>query len=142
MVIKQSPRLWFEKLSSTLKSAGFSQSKADSTLFIKQENEKITAMLAYVDDLLITGNSMQAIDETNKFLNSQFKIKYLGELRYFLRIKVDRNPQRIFLSQKKYINDILEEYKMTQCKPLKLPMDPHVKLISTAGEPLQHLDMY
>ena len=140
--LRQSPRLWFEKLSLALKSDGFKQSKADSTLFTKQEGSNFTAVLAYVDDLLITGNCMPAIDETKQFLNSQFKMKDLGELRYFLGIEVDRNDQGIFLSQKKYICDILDEYKMTQCKPLKLPMDTHVKLISTAGEPLSHPEEY
>lgn len=140
--LKQSPRLWFGKLSTALKADGFIQSKADSTLFTKQNGDRFTAVLAYVDDLLITGNSMEAINETKSLLSSHFKMKDMGELRYFLGIEVDRSDQGIFLSQKKYITDILEEYKMTQCKPLKLPMDTHVKLISTTGEPLKHPEEY
>lgn len=140
--LKQSPRLWFGKLSIALKTNGFTQSKTDPTLFTKQENDMLTVVLACVDDLVITGNSMTAIDETKKFLSSQSMMKDMGELRYFLGIEVDRSHQDIFLSQKKYINDILEEYKMTQCKPLKLPMDTHVKLISTSREPLPQPEVY
>lgn len=75
---------------------------------------------------------MLAINKTKKFLNSQFKMKDLGELRYFLGIEVDRSDQGIFLSQKKYITDLLQEYNLLNCRPLKLPMDIHVKLLDGA----------
>lgn len=56
---------------------------------------------------------MEAVNDIKKFLNSQFKMTDLGELRYFLGIEVDRSEKGIFISQKKYITDILEEYKMS-----------------------------
>lgn len=74
-----------------MKEDGFIQSKADSTLFTKQNNEGFTAILAYINDLLITGNNMDVINETKSLLSSHFKMKDTGELRYFLGIKVDRS---------------------------------------------------
>lgn len=59
-------------------------------------------------------------------------MKYLGELRYFLGIEVEKFNQGIFLSQKKYVLDHLKEFKMMQCKPLKLPMDPYASFFLTS----------
>lgn len=55
---------------------------------------------------------MSAIQDSKKVLNHEFKMKDLGELRYFLGIEVDRSHQGIFLSQKKYINDLITQYGM------------------------------
>ena len=54
--LKQAPRQWFAKLSSALVSFGYQQSKADYSLFTKKNKEGFTAILVYVDDLMITGN--------------------------------------------------------------------------------------
>ncbi|XP_048501622.1 uncharacterized mitochondrial protein AtMg00810-like [Beta vulgaris subsp. vulgaris] len=140
--LKQAPRQWFAKLSSVLKADGFVQSKSDHSLFTKQEGTSFTAILAYVDDLIVTGNNLSCIKQAKEFLNTEFKMKDMGELRYFLGIEVDGSSQGIFLSQRKYVQDMLEEYKLTQCRPLKLPMDTHVKLLSTSGEPLTQPETY
>lgn len=96
----------------------------------------------YVDDLILAGNHNATITQSKHFLSTQFHMKDLGHLRYFLSIKVDRKNQGIFLSQHKYITDLLSEYHMQSCKPLKLPLDPNVKLHSTAGDPLPHPVLY
>lgn len=88
-------------------------------------------MLAYVDDLIITVTSLKVVNTAKNFLHSQFKIKDMRELRYFLGIEVDRISQGIFLSQKKCICDLIAEYGMTGCKSLKLPIDGHVKMMPT-----------
>ena len=140
--LKQAPSEWFDKLSSVLKRVDFIQSNADSSLFIKQKDGVFTAILAYVDDLILTGNNLEAIEDAKQFLNSQFKMKDLGELRYFLGIEVDGSSKGIFLSQRKYTTDLLKEYNLLDCKPLRLPMDTHVKLLSSAGNPLPHPEDY
>ncbi|XP_021735713.1 uncharacterized protein LOC110702318 [Chenopodium quinoa] len=102
-------------------------------------------ILVYVDDLIVAGNDMKEINEAKMFLASQFNMKDMGELRYFLGIEVDRSEQGMFLSQRKYITDILEEYDMMNVRPLKLPMDAHLKLRVDSGnvmadpEPYQRL---
>lgn len=88
--------------------------------------------MAYVDELILIGNNMEGI----KALNFEFKMKDMGELWYFLGIEDERSEQDIFLSQKKCIADILSAYGLSNCRPLKLHMDAHVKLLSTFGDPL------
>ena len=82
--LDQAPRQWFAKLSSVLKINGFTQSKSDYSLFTREEDGSFVAILAYVDDLILTGNNMAKITQAKAFLSKEFKMKDLGELRYFL----------------------------------------------------------
>ena len=140
--LKQAPRQWFAKLSNALKSNNFIQSKSDYSLFTKHETGNFTTILVYVDDLVIAGNNMQGITQAKEFLSSQFHMKDMGELRYFLGIEVDRMKGGIFLSQKKYVLDLLQEYGLKNCRTLRLPMDTHLKLTSETGDTLSHPEEY
>ncbi|KAL2922302.1 Retrovirus-related Pol polyprotein from transposon TNT 1-94 [Bienertia sinuspersici] len=134
--LKQAPRQWYAKLRHALEEYDFHQSKSDSSLFIKKTENSITVVLVYVDDLLVAGNSEEVIHSTKKFLTSQFSMKDLGGVRYFLGLEIDQSDKGIFLSQSKYTHDLLDNYGMTNCKPLKLPLDSHIKLTENMGTPL------
>lgn len=131
--LKQTPRQWFAKLSTALKQSGFVQSKADYFLFTQTVSDKGVAVRLYVDDLLIAGNNEAMIDQVKKMLCKSFMMKDLGGLRYFLGIEVDRSTQGFFLSQKKYVQDLIKEYGMTKARPLKIPIDPAIKLNAELG---------
>lgn len=140
--LKPTPRQWYAKLSSALMKEGYNQSKTDYSLFTRENEKGFIAILVYVDDLIITGSSMDMISQAKEYLKGHFNMKHMGELRYFLGIEADRSDAGIFMSQRKYIMDILHEYHMEGCKPLKLPMDAHVKLIHTSGTPLPNPEKY
>ena len=135
--LKQAPRQWFEKLSSTLIKFGFCQSKADYTLFTKKNSKGFTAVLIYVDDMVITGSAVDAITELKGYLSHQFHMKDLGELSYFLGLEVSKTEEGIFLCQKKYVGDLLKETRIENCKPLKVPLTPNLKLLGDTGHPLE-----
>ena len=98
--LKQSPRAWFEKFSSTLLAAGYSQSEGDHTLFFKRgQDSKIAILIVYVDDIIVTGNDPKEIRNLKRHLTSNFDIKYLGQLTYFLGIEVAYSKSGIVLSQ-------------------------------------------
>lgn len=97
--LRQAPRLWFSKQSLTLLSLGFKQSKSDYSLFLKQTSTSTLAVLVYVDDLLICGSSMSDIHNLKQMLSTQFHMKDLGPISYFLGLEVDRSPSGFFLSQ-------------------------------------------
>lgn len=84
---------------------------------------------------------MPTLTATKHVISSQFHMKDMGNLRYFLGIEADGTSQGIFLSQRKYIQDLLSYYGMTGCKPLRLPMDTHVKLTLSAGTPYLTLNL-
>lgn len=134
--LKQSPRLWFNKLSLKLITLDYSQSKTDYSLFTNRQDSKITLVLVYVDDLLISGNSYEEIDSLKALLSTSFHMKDLGNVRYFLGLEIDKTPAGYFVSQRKYTMDLLANFGMQNATPVKVPMDCHLKLHPDKGEPL------
>ena len=120
--LKQSPRAWFGRFTLVMKKYGFQQSNADHTLFLKHRHGKVTALIIYVDDMIITGNDEEEVSELQNRLASEFEMKSLGNLKYFLRIEVARSAQGIFLSQRKYVLDLLAEVGLLDCKPADTPI--------------------
>lgn len=120
--LKQSPRAWFGRFSLAMRKHGFRQSNSDHTLFLKHQQGKVRALIIYVDDMIITGNDKEEISRLQKHLATEFEMKNLGGLKYFLGIEVARSSQGIFLSQRKYVLDLLSETGMLDCKPADRPM--------------------
>lgn len=126
--LKQSPRAWFGRFCRAMQSYGFKQCDSDHTLFLKRNQEKLTALIIYVDDMIVTGNDTQEIATLEKKLSGEFEMKNLGGLKYFLGIEVMRSRQGIVLSQRKYILDLLAEIGMLDCRPADTPVVQGVKL--------------
>ena len=121
--LKQSPRAWYQKLSNCLLEKGFVKSEADHTLFTQKNKEGLVAVLIYVDDIIITGDDVEGIRRTKEGLRSSFDIKDLGELKYFLGIEMTREPKGMFISQRKYVMDLLKETGKLGSKPAKTPIE-------------------
>lgn len=132
--LRQAPRNWFSKLSSTLKNLNFQQSLSDYSLFTHITVSTITLVLVYVDDLLLAGNDRKKIEHLKLMLSNTFKMKDLGDVRYFLGLEISRSPAGFFVSQKKYTVDLLDEFGLTTASTLKLPMDIHLRLNTDTGE--------
>nr|GEW84084.1 reverse transcriptase, RNA-dependent DNA polymerase [Tanacetum cinerariifolium] len=140
--LKQAHRQWFAKLSSALLDFRYTQSKTDYSLFVKQHNASFTAVLVYVDDLLITRNDEGQINSLKSQLSFVFHMKDLGELSYFLGLEVSRSSQGIFISQHKYTKELLKENGVLNNKPYKLPMYPNLKLKADVGTLLPDPEVY
>jgi hypothetical protein len=97
--LKQSPRAWFRQFSLAMKTYGYNQSNSDHTLFLKRQLGKVTALIIYVDDMIITSNESEEISRLQKLLATKFEMKDLRGLKYFLGIEVARSKQGIVLSQ-------------------------------------------
>ena len=138
--LKQAPRQWNAKLTATLIENGFSQSKSDYSLFTKSDNGVFLDLLVYVDDIIITGNSVTEIERFKAFLNSKFMIKDLGKLKYFLGIEVNDIENGIYLDQRKYCLDLLSEYGMLACKPAKTSLQSKLVLTNEPTDNDQVLD--
>nr|XP_016441060.1 PREDICTED: uncharacterized mitochondrial protein AtMg00810-like [Nicotiana tabacum] len=126
--LKQASRLWNIKLTEALLSAGFVQSHHDYSLFSLRKQDNLVIVLVYVDDLLITENSVQLIEHAKAILHRQFRVKDLGELKYFLGIEVLRSKTGILLNQKKYILELISELGLSGAKPASTPLEANVKL--------------
>jgi hypothetical protein len=92
-------------------------------------------VLIYVDDIIITSSSSDAIDTLLSNLHHDFAVKNLGSLKFFLGIKVLYTPNGAILSQQRYITDILHWTHMLEVKPVTTPMASTTSLFAFDGEP-------
>lgn len=126
--LKQAPWCWFAKLVEALLQYGFSQTYSDHSLFVYSRNKVTLRILVYVDDLIISGDSTDAIRSFKTYLSTCFYMKDLGALKYFLGLEVARSPQGLYLCQRKYTIDIITECGLLGSKPAGSPMDQNHKL--------------
>ena len=90
----------------------------------------------------MTGNDEREKHEVEQRLAIEFEIKELGKLKYFLSLEVTYSTQGIFISQQKYVTDLLAETGKIGCKPISTPMDPNHKLGEAKKEPVVDKRMY
>uniref|UniRef100_A0A803QIC3 Reverse transcriptase Ty1/copia-type domain-containing protein n=1 Tax=Cannabis sativa TaxID=3483 RepID=A0A803QIC3_CANSA len=140
--LKQSSRKWYRKLSDALIQEGFTQYKADYTLFTKGHNESFIALLVYVDDIILARPNLQLLHQLQTNLHSRFSLKTLGNLKYFLEFEIARAAEGLFLSQRKYTLTLLEDHGFSGSKPAKTPMDPKIKLDDQQGTPIENPSQY
>jgi hypothetical protein len=126
--LKQAPRAWFHRFVSVITTAGFSSSEHDPALFVHVSPKGRTLLLLYVDDMLITGDNSDHISHVKKHLSKEFQMSDLGPLSYFLGIEVHQTPKGFYLSQSKYIQDLLDRSGLTDTRTVATPMDIHLQL--------------
>jgi hypothetical protein len=139
--LKQAPRAWYGRIDSFLTSLGFTKSKADSNLYFKVMNDEPVILLLYVDDLFLTREE-NLITECKKRLASEFEMKDLGLMHYFLGLEVWQSPERIFLNQGKYAVEILKRFNMLECKSMNTPMEAKLKLLVDTSSELIDATLY
>lgn len=96
---------------------------------------KLTLLLVYVDDMIRAGNDEFEKKNLRKELAAQFEMKDLGKLKYFLGMEVAYSKQGIFISQKKYVLDLLKETGKLGCKPTRVPIEQNHRIGSDEESP-------
>ncbi|KAK1652815.1 hypothetical protein QYE76_070620 [Lolium multiflorum] len=134
--LKQAPRAWFERFASMVTAAGFSPSFHDPALFVHTSPRGRTLLLLYVDDMIITGDDPEYISFVKARLRDQFLMTDLGPLRYFLGIEISSTSDGFYISQEKYIQDLLTRAALVDERTVETPMELNVKLRPTDGDPL------
>ncbi|KAM1411401.1 hypothetical protein COP1_024098 [Malus domestica] len=140
--LKQAPRAWNERFTTFLPTIGFKTTYSDSSLFINTIGSAVVVLLLYVDDIIITGSSITVIQQVIRSLTSEFDLKDLGELHYFLGIQITRTYFGLFLSQSKYIQDLLQKTEMLEAKPCDTPCLPYNRLLKDDGLPYNNPTAY
>jgi hypothetical protein len=107
--LKQAPRAWYARMDNYLTRLGFSKSHADPNLYYKAMDNVPVILLLYVDDLFIIGEESLII-QCNKELASEFDMKYLGLMHYYLGLEVWQKCGEVFLGQGKYAIKILQKF--------------------------------
>ncbi|KAL9268540.1 Retrovirus-related Pol polyprotein from transposon TNT 1-94-like protein, partial [Drosera capensis] len=128
--LKQASRQWYKKFDSFMTSHGYQRFKADPCVYFKRfSNGKFLILLLYVDDMLVTGQDAQMIAMLKKELSKAFDMKDMGQARQILGMQItrDRKAKRLWLSQEKYVEQVLERVNMKGAKTVSCSLPSHVK---------------
>ena len=98
--LRQASRQWYTKLSATITQLSFVQSQADHSLFVHSKGSLFTALLVYVNDMIVTSTDLDCVAFLKPVLDQRFGIKDLGSLKYFLGLEIARNKTGISLTQR------------------------------------------
>lgn len=140
--LKQAPRAWFNRLHTARITWGFTNSNADVSLFTYNSGSNLILLLVYVDDILVTGTNPSLIGKLVADLNTMFALKDLGSLHYFLGIEAYRDSTGLYLSQSKYIGDLLQKVNMAGAKPYTTPAAPGRTMSKHDAESLLDPSLY
>ena len=125
--LKQSPMEWNSVLDIFLLGIGFKPTIADACLYSRTNTKGLVLLAVYVDDIVIAASTKKLEQEAKTQLMAKFDMTDLGELKWFLGMKVtrDSNTGAIYLDQTQYILKTLEKFKMLDSKPAATPMTEH-----------------
>jgi histone deacetylase 1/2 len=140
--LKQAPRQWFSCLATVLIQFGFVGSKADLSLFVHTDTSNIIYILIYVDDIIITGSNVVVVTDIIQRLHKEFAITDLGPLSFFLGIEAIHDATGLYLTQRRYIADLLTKSKMDGAKPCSTPMSTTVALTTIDTEAFDDPTLY
>jgi hypothetical protein len=134
--LKQAPRAWYECLRDFLITNGFKVGKADPTLFTQTIAKDLFICQIYVDDIIFgSTNKKSSCEEFSRIMIQKFEMSMMGELKYFLGFQIKQLQEGTFISQTKYIQDILKKFGMKNGKPIKTPMGTNGHLgLDTGGK--------
>jgi hypothetical protein len=136
--LKQAPRAWHECLRDFLIANGFKVGKADPTLFTKTIANDLFVFQIYVDDIIFGSTNKSTCEEFSRIMVQKFEMSMMGELKYFLGFQVKQLQEGTFISQTKYIQNILIKFGMKDAKPIKTPMGTNGHLdLDTGGKPIE-----
>ncbi|KAL0438667.1 UNVERIFIED_CONTAM: Retrovirus-related Pol polyprotein from transposon TNT 1-94 [Sesamum latifolium] len=141
--LKQTPRAWYERIDTHFKKNGFQRSASEATLYVKTKGAaEVLLICLYVDDLIYKGNSVALINNFKKIMVSEFEMTDLCEMSYFLGLEVQQSEDGIFISQHKYVKDLLEKYNMKECNAVGTPMIMNQKFCLDDGEEKVDAQLY
>ncbi|KAL8108741.1 hypothetical protein AgCh_025001 [Apium graveolens] len=108
--LKQAPRAWYDTLSEFILKDGFTRGTIDKTLFYKKYGEDIILVQIYVDDIIFDSTNEKLCQRFSKLMPSEYEMRMMGELSYFLGLQVSQRSDGIFISQTMYAKDLLKKF--------------------------------
>uniref|UniRef100_A0A2N9IQ78 Reverse transcriptase Ty1/copia-type domain-containing protein n=1 Tax=Fagus sylvatica TaxID=28930 RepID=A0A2N9IQ78_FAGSY len=140
--LKQAPRAWYSRLSTRLLDLGFKGCKSDTSLFIHRSGTELILFLIYMDDIIITGTNSISIAHLIKTLQGDFTLKDLRPFHFFLGVEYHKVDSSMYLSQCRYIIDLLRKTNLHEAKPVSSPMASSTVLNQYTGSSLSDLSSY
>ncbi|GJR46345.1 putative ribonuclease H-like domain-containing protein [Tanacetum coccineum] len=126
--LHQAPRAWYETLSTYLLENRYRRGTIDKTLFIKKDRGDILLVQVYVDDIIFGSTKKSLCVEFEQMMHKRFQMSSMGELTFFLGLQVQQKEDGIFISQDKYVADILKKFDFTTVKAASTPIETNKAL--------------
>jgi len=126
--LKQAPRAWYGRLDKYLHDKGFKKDYADNNLYTKSEGADLLVVLVYVDDITFGCTNHSSVQWFANAMQSEFDMSMFGELSYFLGLQITQSDEGLFLSQEKYLKEMLNRFQMEDASPVSTPMVRGCKL--------------
>ncbi|GJS14494.1 putative ribonuclease H-like domain-containing protein [Tanacetum coccineum] len=123
------PRAWYATLSTFLEQSGYRRGTIDKTLFIKKDKKNIMLVQVYVDDIIFGSTKKSWCDEFEALMKNRFQMSSMGELTFFLRLQVKQKAAGIFISQDKYVSEILKKFDFISVKHASTLIKTHKPLV-------------
>eukprot|EP00253_Pinus_taeda_P026032 PITA_26032 len=139
--LKQAPRAWYSRIDTYLQQLGFTKSEANPNLYFIVVGEEPLILVLYVDDLIIT-SAERLIEGYKRDLASEFEMKDIGLMHYFLGLEVWQEEGHFLLGQGNYIVDMLSKFHMEHCKPMSIPMITNWKKLHASDSELVDTTLY
>ncbi|GJR79203.1 putative ribonuclease H-like domain-containing protein [Tanacetum coccineum] len=121
--LHQAPRAWYARLSTFLLKHNYRRGTIDKTLFIKKNSRDIILVQVYVDDIIFGSTKKAWCDEFEVLMKGEFEMSAMGELTFFLGLQVKQKPDGIFISQDKYVQDMLKKFDMESVRTATTPYE-------------------
>nr|GEY23109.1 hypothetical protein [Tanacetum cinerariifolium] len=138
--LHQAPRAWYKTLSTYLLNNGFKRGQLDKTLFIKQNKGAILLVQVYVDDIVFGSTKKEMCDVFEILMHEKFQMSSMGKLTFFLGLEVKQKQDGIFISQDKYVAEILKKFEFSKVKTASTPMENSKPLLK--DEDGQEVDVH
>ncbi|GJZ55574.1 putative ribonuclease H-like domain-containing protein, partial [Tanacetum coccineum] len=127
--LHQASRAWYETLDNYLLGNRFKRGKIDQTLFIKKKKGDILLVQVYVDDIIFGSTNKELCTAFENLMKDKFQMSSIGELTFFLGLQVTQKEDGIFISQDKYVAEILKKFNYTDVKSASTPVDLEKPLV-------------
>ena len=119
--LKQSGRMWYNRLSEYLLKEGYVNNPICPCIFIKKSETRFAIIAVYVDDLNLVGTPEELTRRTN-YLKKEFEMKDLRKTKFCLSLQIEHFPNRVLVHQSTYIKKVLKRFYMDKVHPLSSPM--------------------
>jgi hypothetical protein len=116
--------------------------KVDTTLFTKKIDNDLFVLQIYVNDIIFGSTNQDFCEEFGKMMASEFEMSIIGELSYFLGLQIKQMKNDTFISQGKYIKDMLKKFGIDESKAISTPMGTNGNLDSDASGNMVDQKMY
>nr|GEV02692.1 retrovirus-related Pol polyprotein from transposon TNT 1-94 [Tanacetum cinerariifolium] len=138
--LHQAPRAWYETLSTYLLDNEFHRGKIYKTLFIRRHKDDILLVQVYVDDIIFDSTKKELCNSFENMMHEKFQISSMGELTFFLGLQVKQKQDVIFISQDKYVAEILKKYEFSEVKNAITSIETQKPLLK--DEDIEEVDVH